>query len=109
MPKIVMLIKRKPGLSHAEFQEYYERVHAPLARSVLVHMSNYTRNYLASFPGQPEPPFDCITELWFADEHALKASLAFGRSSEGAVLAEDEVNFVDREQTKVFLAIEENQ
>ncbi|MDH4565172.1 EthD family reductase [Pseudomonas sp. BN414] len=108
MPKIIMLIKRKPGLTQAEFKEYYERVHAPLARRVLVHMSDYTRNYLAAFPGQPEPPFDCITELWFEDQQSLKASLEFGRSSEGAVLAEDEVNFVDREQTKVFLATEAN-
>ena len=108
MPKIVMLITRKPGLTHAEFRDYYEQVHAPIARKVLVHMTDYSRKYIAPFPGQPDPPFDCITELSFKDAQTLQATMAFGRTPEGAVLPEDEVNFVDREKTQVFLATEEH-
>ena len=32
MHKVAALIKRKPGLTRAEFMDYYERSHAPLAR-----------------------------------------------------------------------------
>ncbi len=106
MPKLIMFIKRKPGLSFDDFRSHYEQVHAPLAKSLLVHLSDYARNFLRPFAGQPEPPYDCITELWFADQAALQATVAFGRTEEAQALARDEETFVDRAATRVFLAEE---
>jgi uncharacterized protein (TIGR02118 family) len=106
MPKLIMFIKRKAGLSFNEFRAHYENIHAPLAKSLLVHLSDYSRNFLQSFPSQPEPPYDCITELWFADQAAMQASMAFSRTEEGQALARDEENFMDRAATRVFIADE---
>lgn len=106
MPKLVMFIKRKPGTSPEEFRAHYENVHAPLAKSLLSLMSDYSRNFLRSFPGQPEPPYDCITELWFPDQTAMQESMAFFRTENGQALARDEENFVDRGATRVYVVEE---
>ena len=79
MPKLILFVKRKPGLTHEQFRAHYESTHAPLARRVLPWLDRYTRNFLTPFPGQPEPPYDCVTEFWFKDEAALRASIEWTR------------------------------
>ena len=106
MPKLILFVKRKPGLTHEQFRAHYESTHAPLARRVLPWLDRYTRNFLTPFPGQPEPPYDCVTEFWFKDEAALRASIEWTRSEAGQVLARDEENFMDRPTMITFLADE---
>ena len=102
----MLFVKRKPGLSHEEFRAHYESTHAPLATRSLPHLFRYARNYLVPFPGQPDPPYDCVTEFWFDDAAGLKASIEWTRSAEGQVLARDEENFMDRPTMLTFLADE---
>jgi uncharacterized protein (TIGR02118 family) len=104
--KLILFVKRKPGLTHQQFRDHYEAVHAPLAHSVLPHLVRYTRNFLAPLPGQPDPPYDCVTEFWFADQAGLDATLAFARTEAGQVLPRDEENFMDRSSMRTFLADE---
>ncbi|MFW3895157.1 EthD domain-containing protein [Pseudomonas bharatica] len=106
MVKLILLVKRKPSLSFEAFREYYELTHAPLAASKLKHLRHYCRNFLTSFPGQPEPAYDCVTEFWFDDHDALAQTMAFARSSEGQVLAEDEERFMDRASMRTYIADE---
>jgi hypothetical protein len=70
MMKVIMLFKRKPGITLEQFREYYES-HAPLAVRLLPYFKSYTRkfvrhdmNYKSSRLGR-EVNFDVVTELTF--------------------------------------------
>lgn len=107
MEKLILFVKRKPGLTHDEFRAHYESNHAPLAWSNLrPWLVRYTRNFLAPLPGQPEPPYDCVTEFWYTDRAALEDSISWTRSEPGQVLARDEENFMDRPSMRTFIATE---
>lgn len=107
MEKLILFVTRKPGLTHEQFRAHYESTHAPLAWSKLPPLLvRYTRNFLASFPGQPDPPYDCVTEFGFADRAAREAAVAWTRSEEGQMLARDEENFMDRPAMLTYLAEE---
>jgi hypothetical protein len=79
MLKVMLFMKRKPGLSLEEFIEHYERVHVPLALTNARNLVHYERHYLR--PGRfvpfgdelVEPDYDVITELWYDDEASFHA------------------------------------
>ena len=107
MHKLVLTVKRKPGLSIEEFKAHYEDVHAPLAWSHMKpYLARYVRNHIARAPGGAEAPFDCIAELWFHDRAAFEACGAWARSEEGQVLARDEELFMDRSSMRPYLVDE---
>jgi hypothetical protein len=109
--KVLWMLKRKPGITPAQFREHYERSHAAIARKYVGHLlMSYTRNYqteawggTASDPeGFRQRPFDydCITELVVADEAAYEEmGRIFGEPAAGAELIEDELKFLDRHAT----------
>ena len=85
MIKCIALIKRRAGISHQEFADYYEHHHAPMARKYLSAALHYQRRYLEpdSLEYQAEAGaatgtenFDCLTELWFEDRATMEATLA---------------------------------
>jgi uncharacterized protein (TIGR02118 family) len=107
LEKLILFVKRKSGISHEEFRQHYESCHAPLAWSKLSgKLVKYKRNYLSSFPGLPEPIYDCITEFWFADKEALDGALTWTRSEAGQILAQDEEKFMERPTMLTYFASE---
>ena len=47
--KVIVMLKRKPGLSPEEFRHKYETGHAPLAVKLFGHLwTEYRRNYLGA-------------------------------------------------------------
>lgn len=109
--KILWMLKRKPGITPAQFREHYERSHAAIARKYVGHLlMSYTRNYqteawggTATDPaGFRQRPFDydCITELIVADEATVdEMGRIFSEPEASAALIEDELKFLDREAT----------
>ena len=105
MPKVVLLMKRKAGLSLAEFKDYYERNHVPLSKRLLGdYMLDYRRNYrsggiateVTDAPGDSD--FDVITEIWYADQAAMEAMWARAREPEiAAQIDADGARFMDPE------------
>ena len=108
MPKVMLLMKRKPGFSLAEFKDYYERNHAPLAKRLLGRfMLDYRRSYRSGgiateVTDAPEgDDFDVITEIWYADqasmdamwEHARKPEIAAEIDADGAKFMDPEMRF----------------
>src|ERR1700722_2795021 len=80
MFKTVGLLKQKDALSRDAFIRNYETVHVPLMRSLLPQITEYRRNYLnrslaVIAPGAPDPDFDVITEIYFADRSAYEAAM----------------------------------
>jgi uncharacterized protein (TIGR02118 family) len=105
--KIVLLMKRKPGISVEAFRDYYETHHAPMAEPYSVGVKRYVRRYLdpqnhpETGPGG-ELPYDVITELWFDDEATFQATLGYVTT---AIMPdnviEDELNLFDRSSFKI--------
>jgi len=102
MVKVMVLLKRKPGLSRQEFSRRYEEVHVPLVLSHFRTMRRYVRNYVITPPGVEEPDFDCITEVWFDNMEELKAASKFYESDVGEVIRNDEERFIDRSNMLSF-------
>ncbi len=108
MLKVMMLLKRNPGLSLAEFMERYERIHVPLAEKHATKIKRYERHYL-----QPaghvifgdrveEPEYDVITELWYENAEAFNEqqdSLRQQPDTVAAIIADEESLF-DRAKSR---------
>lgn len=108
MIKTVALLKRKAGLSRAEFIAYYETRHAPLIRSLLPGIIDYRRNYVdrdGAFESDVAAiDFDSVTEIYFADRAAYDRFLARAAEPDVArAIAEDEENVFDRAASRMFL------
>jgi uncharacterized protein (TIGR02118 family) len=95
MVKNLGLIPRRPDLTRQAFREYYERRHAPLALKHLRCFRRYVRNHVvASTPA--EPSFDALSEFWYDSAADVDAVIAILNSPAGAVLRDDEAQFMDR-------------
>jgi uncharacterized protein (TIGR02118 family) len=94
--KLVFLMKRRPGMSKAAFEDYYETSHRKLGEQGLPRVLRYMRRYV-----RPERnpitleeialPFDAVMEIWAesrADWNAMQA--AFAASDLAAAIWEDE-------------------
>ncbi len=106
MIKVMVMIKRKPGISHEEFCKHYEEVHVPLALKLLPTIKKYVRNHVVTFPGTEELGFDCITEFWYDDMEGVQASLDTLNSDAGQVIHNDEATFMDKDKQVVLLVDE---
>jgi EthD domain-containing protein len=108
--KMVFMLKRKPGMSRAEFIQYYESHHRLLGEKYVPNAVRYVRRYLEPVPGpwsKPADEFDVLTELWFADQQ--EADKAMKHLSEPAIheeIEQDEVRLFDRPRSKVYIITE---
>jgi uncharacterized protein (TIGR02118 family) len=112
MIKVIGLFKRKPGLTPREFRDYYEEVHAPLARRTAPMGDDYRRNYpqLSRVEGKEIPgdaAYDAVSEVWFQDQAAYDAfAQAMLDPQVRETLVADEARFMDRTQS-IIMIVEE--
>lgn len=81
--KMIVMVKRKPGLSPEEFRDGYENSHSRIAVRLFGHLwTEYRRNYLRTgrtftdgnvqgSRGPDEIGYDAISEFVLPDEAAL--------------------------------------
>ena len=112
MLKMVTLMPRKPGMSRAEFIDYYENHHVPLSFALFPQIKKIVRNYASTDNFHyiasatiPKVPFDAVVEHWFADQASFDEMMAqFAADPEKfRKLSEDEAHFCDREHTVMFM------
>ncbi len=114
--KMIVLFRRKPGISPEHFREYYETRHAPLAARLFPYLAGYKRNYIcrdrqhrrAGGEAIAELDYDVITEILFAsraDYERMVRDMEDDSIREQVV--EDEKQFIDRGATVAFLVDEE--
>ena len=84
MFKMMILLKKKLGLSDEEFARYWLETHAPLAKK-MPGVRRYVVNVVRRPPGR-EPEYHGVVELWFDNQASMKK--AFG-SPEGAATQKD--------------------
>jgi uncharacterized protein (TIGR02118 family) len=108
MYKVVALIKRKPGMSRADFMSYYEANHAPLARKCFPQIVQYRRNFIdlegaIIMPGMEPPDFDSVTEIWYRDKEAYDEMLSTHfMETVRETIESDERNFLDQTMTRMI-------
>ncbi|MEY2927411.1 MAG: hypothetical protein RL367_1888 [Pseudomonadota bacterium] len=110
--KILIFLKRRPGMSVADFRAYYETRHVPLVSRYLRGVSHYVRRYVTPLPlpetGEP-PELECdvITELWFTSKTIYDALLEVAaRGDFAAEIIEDELRVFDRPRIRYMTLTE---
>lgn len=102
--KQVVLIKRKPGMSPADFQEYWLNKHAPLVGrppGLVRYAQSHAR--LNGYRDGREPTFDGVGTMIFESVDAMMAA----RKAPGQdKVKEDAANFIDTTKTVSFLTHE---
>ena len=109
MVKAIYLLKRKPGLSRAEFREHYEKVYVPLTLSLFPTIRKYVRNYIIlneTPAGAAEPDFDCLTEVWFDDMEGYQVMMDALAGDAGRADAHCQKVFLNQTET-VYSLVEE--
>jgi hypothetical protein len=110
--KILLFMKRRPGMTMAAFQDYYESHHAPLCLKYSAGVSRYIRRFLTPHPNPEtgeagELPFDVITELWFEDEAVFRGTVAYlATSIMPDEIVEDEKRLFDRPKLRMATVVE---
>lgn len=110
--KIMLFMKRRPGMSVEAFRDYYENSHAPLCAKTSSGVSRYIRRYIdpLSHPETgpiDELPFDVITELWFEDEAVFRATVNYITTTVMPdEIIEDEKNLFDRTSFRIATVVE---
>ena len=110
--KILLLMKRKPGISMEEFRDYYENNHVPLCAPYMAGIARYFRRYL-----QPQPhaesgtceelPYDVISEMWFDNEETFKGTLAYITTTVMPdEVVQDELKFFHRPTMRIATVVE---
>lgn len=99
--RLLIFLKRKPGMSVAEFRDYYENRHIPLCMKYMRGATLYRRHYLDLPPGAAEMDFDVLTELGFADATTRDLVLdTLARDAMPADVVADELNVFDRGKSR---------
>lgn len=117
MIRLEFALRRKPGMSRAEFQQYWRDVHGPLVarhstrlkihRYIQLHtLDDVINEGMASDRGGMEPVYDGVAELWWKSIDDL-ADLSGGAGAAAAQeLLEDEKNFIDLPHSPLWFAYE---
>ncbi len=105
MVKSCSMLKRKPGLTPEEFQQYWKEKHAPLVVKILPGLRKYVQNHPVKVAGY-EFEIDGIAEIWWDDLEAFQNFLRWRQTEEGQVLIDDENKFIDKGGIQRFLAVE---
>jgi hypothetical protein len=114
MLKTLTFLKRREGMSPAEFRKYYEESHAPFGiKFMLPEARRYVRRYVVSLTDpissrQEGIDFDVVTEVWVDDKEALDRMIArLCRPEIAALIAEDEEKLFDRSRNRLVIVEEE--
>ena len=106
---MIILLRRKPEMSHEEFVAYHRNQHAPLFTS-LAEVQQHVRRYVQchasgeALPGLPDNHIDGSTELWFDDLAGLAG--VFQSPEYLAKIRPDEEKFLDLHACEFLVGVE---
>jgi len=110
--KILLFMKRRPGMTLEAFQDYYENHHAPLCEKYTSGVSRYLRRFLTPHPNPEtgatgELPYDVITELWFEDETIFRRTVDYlATNIMPDEVVKDEKRLFDRPKLRMATVVE---
>jgi len=118
MLKIMICMKRRPGMSRQEFHRYWEEEHTKVLAAVAGPMGlrrnvhNHTiatrlDERLRMGRGAEMEDYDGVAETWFDSYDALIAATSTPEGRRAAqLLAEDEDRFIDFSRSRIFFVEE---
>ncbi|MFC1825459.1 EthD domain-containing protein [Thermodesulfobacteriota bacterium] len=108
MITLILLMKRKRGMSKEQFRHHYETSHVALAKKYLGHLFfDYRRHYVKTTSGladdgvtmakKMDGAYDAITNIVFRDKDALDEFMRICSLPDvNSILSADEERFLDR-------------
>ena len=115
MIKLTFCLRRKQGLSLEQFQDYWLNTHAPIVRKQMdaLHIRGYVQVHQLAASGLNDllrasrnapPAYDGIAELWYDSVEDLESTMQTDEALEAVrILLEDEKNFIDLENSPLWL------
>jgi hypothetical protein len=116
VPKLMMFMKRKEGISFEEFRDHYEKVHIPAVAKWVGHLMvdfkrYYPQNAVNLYAGREDADqapendggvdYDAVSIYTIRDEQALQEIIRISQDPEFTRWAsEDEANFADRAMSR---------
>jgi uncharacterized protein (TIGR02118 family) len=102
MLKVLSLMKRKEGMSYAEFRNWALNDHPPFAKK-LPGLKGYRMN--VPLTENPDSPYDAISEMWFDNADARTAAMAtdVGKAAGGDAAAHASSRFHFIAEERVFI------
>jgi len=117
MIKLIMCLTRRQDITREEFKEYWENKHGPFFMSNADVMG--AKKYVQSQTINSQlnegmrasrnmlPEYDGVAEVWFESEEALMEGMSSPEGQKlGALLLEDEKNFIDHTKSSAFIVEE---
>ena len=110
MIKVIVMVKRNPSLSSAEFHRHWRKVHARLVAdtpSVARHIVRYEQNHRTEDDyARSEVDFDGVAIAWYRTREDMEA--VFAEPEYQAKVAPDEARLSDVERN-VWIVTEEEE
>lgn len=117
MIKLVMCLTRRADISREEFMEYWEKNHGPffMSNADAMGAKKYVQSQTINSPlnegmrasRNMQPEYDGVAEVWFESEEALMQGMSSPEGQKlGALLLEDEKNFIDHSRSSAFIVNE---
>jgi len=101
MIKLVAMYGKPQDPAH--FDRYYREVHVPLAKKI-PGLKRFTLHKVLGSPQEGEPPYYCLTEVYWDDLETARKALA---SADGQASYNDVPNYATGGVTFVFTEIDE--
>jgi uncharacterized protein (TIGR02118 family) len=103
MVKLVACLKRKSGISVADFQRHWRTQHADIVVRQ-ARLRRYVQNHVSpECYDEGDPVFDGVAEAWFDDVDAMRA---LAPTAEYRAVRDDEPHFLDVPAMRVVLTDE---
>lgn len=93
MTKVIVLLRKKDGISSDDFRRHWRDVHGPIAMR-MPGLKHYVQNHAAG----DDPPYDGIAELWFDSPADMQAAFT---SEAAAEAARDAPNFLASQELAI--------
>ena len=109
MIKVIMVVKKKKGISREEFYKYWKEVHGPLVAGHIPHLKKYIQNHFVEIPGK-EYDGDGIIETWYDDIESFQKSMEFNKTARARDLGlgEDWAKIADMSEEPMMWVVEEH-
>src|SRR5581483_6093315 len=105
MVRLTCMLRRKAGMTPAEFHRYWRERHGPLVAGT--RNGSYVLRYeqhprpLSDYAGDDDPGYDGVTVQWYESMASYQASLA--EPDFASVVAPDIAEFLDLERLHFVL------
>ena len=109
MIKVIMPMKRRPGMTIAAFREYYETRHRLIGEK---YLTGYAAKYMRRFTNPTvdrdgelrDPEYDVFLEIWYPDTETMQACSAKLSAPEAQrEIREDEEKLFDMRYMRSYL------